>query len=801
MNYDFIKIEKKWQKYWEKNKTFKVIENSDKPKYYCLDMFPYPSGNGLHVGHILGYTATDIIARFKKLQGYNVLSPMGYDAFGLPAEQYAIQTGNDPKDFTYKNIENFTRQIKRSGKAIDWDRTFATCDPNYYKWTQWIFTKLYKKGLAELRDEEVNWCEQLGTVLANDEILNVDGKMVSERGGYPVVKKPMRQWVLKITKYADRLLKDLDLLEWPEKIKESQRNWIGKSVGATVKFKVKGKNNKIKVFTTRLDTIYGVNYLALAPEHPLVSKLTKNERKAEVIKYINESKAKSDIERQANKVKTGVFTGSYAINPISGEEIPIWITDYVLIHYGTGAIMAVPAHDQRDYEFSKKFNLKIVPVIEGFNGKEAYTEDGKHINSPLINGLNTEKAINKMLDYVVKNKLGEKTITYKLRDWVFSRQRYWGEPFPCYYDENNKVYLDRKLPVLLPKIKNIKPSKTGESPLANAKSWVYFTKNNKKYRRETNTMPQLAGSSWYYIAYVLKRLDKIIPINSAKAKKELDKWLPVDLYIGGSEHAVGHLLYTRFWHKFLYDLGLVSSKEPFKKLFNQGMILGENNEKMSKSRGNVVNPDDIFKSHGADALRYYQMQMGPLEGEKPWITKDLDGVTNNIKRVINLYNNEIVNENVSELDFIYNQTVKKVTQDYEKLSFNTAISQTQKFVREVNTIKKIDYEKARNFLILLNPIIPHITEEINEKILKNKQELATSKWPSWDESKLTLNKIEVVFQVNGKVRGREKIAIDLSKDEVLELAKQNENVSNFLENKNIIKVIHIPNKLINIVVR
>ncbi|HEY8405760.1 MAG TPA: leucine--tRNA ligase, partial [Acholeplasma sp.] len=613
--YDFRTIEKKWQKHWLETKAFKTKNDRFSPKYYVLDMFPYPSAAGLHVGHIEGYTATDIISRYKRMNGYNVLHPMGWDAFGLPAEQYALQTGKDPKSFTYQNIKNFKRQIIEMGKGVDWDREFATCDTDYYRWTQWIFKKLYEKGLAHLKEVEVNWCEGLGTVLANDEIIVVDGKMVSERGHYPVVKKPMRQWVLKITEYADRLLEDLELVDWPENLKEMQRNWIGKSSGAMITFEVAGSEHKFKVFTTRPDTIYGATYCVLAPEHPLVLEIASEDELSNVKKYIEQTKQKSELDRISEKTKTGVFTGSYAKHPITQQLIPIWIADYVLPHYGTGAVMAVPAHDERDYEFALKYGLEIIEVISG-GTQGAFTGDGIHHHSGILDGLYNEEAKRKMISYLESLNIGHEHHTYKLRDWVFSRQRYWGEPFPVLYDEDGGIHLleDDELPLTLPELNYIKPSGTGESPLVHATDWLEVTlPNGKKARRDTNTMPQLAGSSWYYIGYILKTNLGFIPLDSEEAKQVLDQFLPVDLYVGGTEHAVGHLLYARFWHKVFYDLGIVSSKEPFQKLVNQGMILGEDHQKMSKSRGNTVSPDDIFQSHGADALRVYEMFMGPLE--------------------------------------------------------------------------------------------------------------------------------------------------------------------------------------------
>jgi leucyl-tRNA synthetase len=802
MEYNFSAIEKKWQTYWFNHKTFRTENDQIKPTYYVMNMFPYPSAHGLHVGHIESYTATDIMSRFKRMQGYNVLHPMGWDAFGLPAEQYALQTGNDPKDFTYKNIQNFKRQIIEAGIGIDWDREFATADSDYYKWTQWIFIQLFKHGLAERRDVEVNWCEGLGTVLANDEIEIKDGVMVSERGHYPVSKKAMKQWVLKITKFADRLLEDLDLLDWPEHIKEMQRNWIGKSVGAKITFKVAHSDISFDVFTTRPDTLYGATYAVLAPENPLVLDITTQDELSTVKAYIEQTKQKTDLDRgDLNKDKTGVFTGAYAINPVNNQKVPIWIADYVLASYGTGAVMAVPAHDERDYAFALKHGLDIVKVIES-DVVGCYTGDGIHIESGIINGLMNEEAKETIIAYLESLGLGKKEITYRLRDWVFSRQRYWGEPFPVLFDEEgNTIPLDEyELPLELPKMLNIKPSGTGESPLANLYEWINIKKDGKFYRRETNTMPQLAGSSWYYIGYVLKTLVGFIPLNTEEARKELDKWLPVDIYIGGAEHAVGHLLYSRFWHKFLFDLGLVSTKEPFMKLLNQGMILGSDNQKMSKSRGNVVNPDEVIENYGADTLRLYEMFMGPLEADKPWNTEAIDGSKRFLDRVWRMYYLPI-EDCVSELDFLYHQTVKKVTEDYDKQAFNTAISQMMIFVNEVYKQKRISKEQAIGFLKLLNPIAPHITEELFQTVFNKKDTLTYQEWPQFDESKLVLNEIEVVVQVNGKLRDR----VFVSPEEDGELVKKKallaENVVRFTEGKQIVKVIYVQGKLVNVVVK
>ena len=800
MYYDFSSIEKKWQRYWYENKLFKTSEDRYKEKYYVLDMFPYPSANGLHVGHIEGYTATDIISRYKRMQNFNVLHPMGWDAFGLPAEQYALSTGKDPRTFTYANIQNFKRQIIESGKGIDWDREFATPDPGYFKWTQWIFKKLYEHGLAVLKDVEVNWCEGLGTVLANDEIELVDGKMVSERGQYPVVKRAMRQWVLRITAYADRLLEDLEELDWPEHLKEMQRNWIGKSTGAMMTFKVDQSEESFDIFTTRPDTIYGATYCVLAPEHPLVLTITAEDEMTSVKAYIDATKMKNDMDRALDKSKTGVFTGSYAINPLNHKRIPIWIADYVLPHYGTGAVMAVPAHDDRDFEFAQIHGLDIVEVIQG-QAEKAYTGDGLHYNSGIIDGLYNEDAKAKIIDYLEKTKQGFGHSTYKLRDWVFSRQRYWGEPFPVFYDDEGNIHVldDDDLPLDLPILKNIRPSGTGESPLANAHDWLLVNHHGIKGRRDTNTMPQLAGSSWYFIGYILKHHLGMIPLNTEEAKKALDKWLPVDLYVGGTEHAVGHLLYSRFWTKFLHDIGIVSVKEPFKRLFNQGMILGADHTKMSKSRGNVVNPDEIIQSHGADSLRLYEMFMGPLDAEKPWSTESLNGAKKFLDRVWRMFEFPIEKDEVKELRQSLHQTIKKVTEDYDKLAFNTAISQMMIFINDVYKQGRIGKEQARSFLKLLNPICPHITEELNKEILKQNEELIYSDWPIYLEAYLKVDEVEMVVQVNGKLRGRFMMKVDLPQDEAEKLALENPNVTKHLEGLTVRKVIIVPNKLINIV--
>lgn len=802
-------IEKKWQDYWEENKTFKMDDDQSKKKFYALDMFPYPSGAGLHVGHPEGYTATDILSRYKRANGYNVLHPMGWDAFGLPAEQYALDTGNDPREFTQQNINVFRRQIKELGFSYDWDREVDTTDPNYYKWTQWIFIQLYNKGLAYVDEVPVNWCAALGTVLSNEEV--IDG--VSERGGHPVERRPMRQWVLKITEYAERLLQDLDELDWPESLKTMQRNWIGKSEGAEVDFKVVGTDEQFTVFTTRPDTLFGATYCVLAPEHKLVEKITTEEQREVVDKYLEDTKRKSDLQRtDLNKDKTGVFTGAYAINPMTGKEIPIWIADYVLISYGTGAIMAVPGHDERDWEFAKKFDLPIVAVLEGGNVDEApYTEDGIHINSEFLDGLNKEEAIEKAIIYLEDNKIGVRKVTYKLRDWLFSRQRYWGEPIPVIHWEDGTMTTvpEDELPLLLPETDNIKPSGTGESPLANLTDWVNVVDpvTGKKGKRETNTMPQWAGSCWYYLRYIDPHNDK-----QFADPEKLKYWLPVDIYIGGAEHAVLHLLYARFWHKVLYDLGLVPTKEPFQKLFNQGMILAESKngkaEKMSKSKGNVVNPDDIVRSHGADTLRVYEMFMGPLDASIAWSTNGLDGSRRFLDRVYRLFVNEEtgeVNEKVqekdnSELEISYNFTVKKVGEDIENLQFNTAISQLMVFVNDCNKAEFIPRKYALGFIQLLAPFAPHLAEEM-WSIYGNEGTISYVPWPTYDESKLVSNSVEIVVQVLGKVRAKIEVAKDLSKDELEKVALENEEVKALIEGKQLVKVIAVPNRLVNLVVK
>ena len=809
MVYNHRVIEKKWQKYWDENKTFKTLDDHTKEKFFALDMFPYPSGAGLHVGHPEGYTATDILSRYKRANGYNVLHPMGWDAFGLPAEQYALDTGNDPRDFTKTNIDTFRRQIKELGFSYDWDREVNTTDPNYYKWTQWIFKKLYEKGLAYVDEVPVNWCPALGTVLSNEEV--IDGK--SERGGHPVERRPMRQWVLKITDYAEKLLADLDILDWPESLKAMQRNWIGKSVGAEIDFKIEGTDKVFTVFTTRADTVFGVSYCVLAPEHKLVEEIVTEEQRATVEEYLDIVKRKSDLERtDLNKDKTGVFTGAYAINPVNGEKVELWIADYVLASYGTGAVMAVPAHDERDYEFATKFNLPIKAVIED-NGEVVvpFFGDGKHINSDFINGLNNEEAIAKVIEFLEENKVGRSKVTYKLRDWLFSRQRYWGEPIPIIHWEDGTMTTvpDSELPLLLPETDNIKPSGTGESPLANIEEWlnVVDPETGKKGKRETNTMPQWAGSCWYYLRYIDPHNDEMFA-----DPEKLKYWLPVDVYIGGAEHAVLHLLYARFWHKVLYDLGLVPTREPFQKLFNQGMILAEGKdgrpEKMSKSKGNVVNPDDIIVSHGADTLRVYEMFMGPLDASIAWSENGLDGSRRFLDRVYRLFvdeetgkvNDKVQDKDNEELEVSYNFTVKKVSEDIEILGFNTAISQLMVFVNDCYKAEYIPRKYALGFIQLLAPFAPHLAEEMWE-IYGNTESISYVPWPTFDESKLVSDTVEIVVQLMGKVKAKLDVKKDLTPAELEQIVLANEEVKELIEGKQVMKVIVVPGRLVNIVAK
>jgi leucyl-tRNA synthetase len=800
-------IEPKWQAFWDNNQTFRTEQKSLKPKYYVLDMFPYPSSTGLHVGHPEGYTATDIMARYKRAKGFNVLHPMGWDAFGLPAEQFAIKTGVHPAITTNQAIENFRRQLKMLGFSYDWSREIATCDPKYYHWTQWIFLKLYEKGLAYQKEVPVNWCPELKTVLANEEV--VDGK--SERGGHPVYRMPMKQWMLKITDYAEKLLEGLDKLDWPEGTKELQRNWIGKSVGLQMKFKVDGTQDEFEIFTTRPDTLWGVSYMALAPEHPLVSKITTEAQLAAVKKYQEEASQKSEVARQdASKEKSGCFTGAFAINPANGEKVQIWISDYVLMTYGTGAVMAVPAHDERDFEFAKKFNLPIQTVVSGGKEGECYSGDGVAINSGFIDGLKTELATAKVIEWAEKEKIGSKTIKYKLRDWLFSRQRYWGEPFPILKDQNGAIVplKDHELPVVLPDVKSYEPTGTGESPLAGITQWreVRDEKTGELYLRETDTMPGSAGSSWYFLRYC-------DPMNEKQAfSSEAEKyWMPVDLYLGGDEHAVGHLLYSRFWMKVLYDCGITSHDEPFQKLVHQGMILGEDGEKMSKSRGNVINPDDVVKEYGTDTLRIYEMFMGPLEKDKPWSTTAIEGTYRFLNRSYRIFFNEGRDGKADDLkvvdraltpedEKILHATIKKVTEDIEGMRFNTAVSQMMVFVNHFTAQEQTPKAAMKIFTQLLAPFAPHLSEEF-WAALGEKGSLSYTEWPSYNPDLVKSDVVTVAVQVLGKLRGTLEVQPGTAQAILEEQAKALESVAKFLEGKQIAKVIYVQNKILNFVVK
>lgn len=808
MGYDHSTIEKKWQRYWKQHKTFKADINKDQKKFYALDMFPYPSGQGLHVGHPEGYTATDVMSRMKRMQGYNVLHPMGWDAFGLPAEQYALKTGHNPADFTNQNINHFRDQIQALGFSYDWDREVNTTDPEYYKWTQWIFEQLYKKGLAYEDEIMVNWAPDFmgGTVVANEEV--IDGK--TERGGYPVYRVPMRQWVLKITAYADRLIDDLDLVDWPESVKEMQRNWIGRSVGASIKFQVVDHaDQEIEVFTTRPDTLFGLSYVVLAPELDLVNELVTPEQAAAVKEYQEQTSRRSDLERtDLNKDKTGVFTGAYAINPVNGQEVPIWISDYVLASYGTGAVMAVPAGDQRDWDFATKFDLPIPSIFEGHDTSEeseAFTGDAPHINSDFLNGLNNQAALDAMINWLEDHDCGGKKVNYRLRDWIFSRQRYWGEPIPVIHWDDGETTLvpEDELPLRLPKTDNLEPSGTGESPLANIEDWVnVYDENGRHGLRETNTMPQWAGSSWYWLRYTDPQNK-----DAFASKEALDYWSPVDLYVGGAEHAVLHLLYARFWHKVLYDLGYVPTPEPFMKLVNQGMILGANHEKMSKSKGNVVNPDDIVNQYGADTLRLYEMFMGPIEESVPWDEKGLHGSNKWVHRVWRLLMDEnnhlrdrVSNYNDGKITKIYNQTVKKVTEDFERMHYNTAISQLMVFVNEAYKVDDLPVEYMEGFVKMISPLVPHMAEEIWSHFHES-DTIAYQPWPTYDENELVEDEVDIVVQVNGKVRAKIKMARDIDQQDAEDIALADDNVKAHVAGKEVVKVIVIPNRIVNIVVK
>ncbi len=798
--YNHYTIEKKWQKYWLQEKTFKTNFNSNKAKYYVLDMFPYPSGSGLHVGHPEGYTATDIMARFKRFQNFEVLHPIGWDAFGLPAEQFALKNNKSPKEFTLKNITNFKRQIQELGFSYDWDLEINTTSEAYYFQTQNIFKKLYENNLAELKEVEVNWCPGLGTVLANEEIINENGQMVSERGSFPVVKKPMRQWVLKITKYADRLLADLDSLDWPHGVKELQRNWIGRSQGAIINFKSSDDDSLIiGVYTTRPDTIFGVSYLVLAPENKLVQELKiPQSHQAEIDQYISNTKSKSTLDRTNNKNKTGVFTGCFAISPFTNEKLPIWIADYVLNSYATGSVMAVPAHDERDYQFAQRYQLAIKPIIEA--PKLPFTKDGAHINSDFLNGLKNQEAITKVIEQLCNTKSGSAKTNYKLHDWLFSRQRYWGEPFPIIHLDNGEVILTDN--VKLPVLDNIQPSSDGQSPLANATDWLNVTVNGQSGKRETNTMPQWAGSCWYYLAYLVKNGEEYLDLEDPIAQARIAKWMPVDLYVGGAEHAVLHLLYARFWHKVLYDIGLVKNPEPFQRLYNQGMILGPDHQKMSKSKGNAINPDDIIKEYGADTLRLYEMFMGPLADAKPWSETGLAAAHKWIKRVYNLATDsaKISDHNDHQLDVIYHQSVKKISHDFEALAFNTAISQMMIFINACYKSKTIYRPYLENFLIMFSCIVPHVGEEL-WTLIGHSTTINDSRWPLWEERFLQSQTSVVIVQINSKVRAKLNVSVDNTQTEIETLAQAHPNVAKYLTDKTIVKVIYVAHKIINFIIK
>lgn len=800
MPFDHRAIEKKWRNYWKENNTF-YCDTSDfsKPKYYVLDMFPYPSGEGLHVGHPEGYTASDILARMKRMQGYNVLHPMGWDAFGLPAEQFAIKMNRHPEEFTRKNIAHFKEQIDSLGFSYDWSKEIATIDPGYYKWTQWIFTKMFEHDLAYVADIPVNYCPELGTVLANEEV--IDGK--SERGGYPVIRMPMRQWILRITAYADRLEKDLEGLDWPKSTLEMQKNWIGKSTGVNVIFDLADAEGSFTVYTTRVDTLFGCTYCCLAPEHPLVGKIVTDEQREAVEKYVEEAKSKSDLLRTSlSKEKTGVWTGAYAINPINGKRIPIYVADYVLGAYGTGAVMAVPMHDERDFAFAKAHNLPLIRVIEGGKEGEAYTGDGKHIGSDFADGMDIADAKKAITDRLLALKKGEPVTNYKLRDWIFSRQRYWGEPIPMVQLEDGKevALKEEELPLILPELDDYAPTKDGKPPLSKApSSWLNATIDGKKGTRETNTMPQWAGSSWYFIRYIDPHNDKEIG-----DKKLLDHWLPVDLYIGGSEHAVLHLLYARFWQKFLFDIGVTSVKEPFKRLYHQGMILGSNGEKMSKSRGNVVNPDEVVACSGADSLRLFEMFAGPLNETKPWSTTGLEGARRFLERAYRLvaeepYRSLLTNEDDGSLAFSYHSLVKKVTNDFESLSFNTAIAAMMVFVNDCYKAKSLYRPYIEGFVKMFSCICPFLGEEM-WSLLGHTKTIAYESWPTYEEEKLSVASVKIAVSVNGKTRDVIELAKDANEEEAMKIAKSSTKVASFLEGKTVRKVIYVQGRILNIVV-
>lgn len=799
--YNHNLIEKKWKKIWKDYNLYTFKEDLNKPKFYALDMFPYPSGAGLHVGHVKSYTPTDVLARYKRFNGFCVLHPIGWDAFGLPAEQFALANQTNPDGFTEKNIANFKHQIEQLGFSFDVNKEVNTTDPKFYKWTQWIFIQLYKKGLAEIKDIDVNWCPQLGTVLANEEVLTDEkGNKVSERGKYPVIKKPMKQWVLKITKYAERLIDDLDEVNWTIGLKNIQKKWVGKSIGANVKFKIKNKNEFIQVFTSRPDTIFGVSFLALSLDHSIVQEEKKYDKALSI--FLDKMQSLKEYERNSiNAKKEGIKLDFEVIHPITNKAIPVYVCNYVLSNYGDGAIMGVPAGDKRDYDFAKTLGLEIINIFE--NQKLPCEDENINlINSDFLNGLNSEDAIKKIVDYLEKNNFGKKQINFKLKDWLFSRQRYWGEPFPVLFDEKGNILIDENLPLVLPKTNNIKPSGDGRSPLANLTEWVNVEIDGKLYKRETNTMPQWAGSCWYYLAYLLKNGDDYIPLNSESAYKIFQRWLPVDIYIGGQEHAVLHLLYSRFWHKFLYDIKIVPTKEPFYKIINQGMLL-YNGEKMSKSKGNVVNPSDIVVSHGADVLRLYIMFMGPITASLPWEDSGIDGIYKWVQRVYRLFETKSIDQkfNDLELEKKYHQFIKKVSEFIEKLDFNLAISEMMIFVNECYKYDKLNYNYMLNFCIVLSCFAPFISEEINSEFLKNKNFISQNEWPKYDSSKIIEKFIKLPIQINGKIREVLEINLGLSEKEIFDLAINNPKIKTWITNKEIIKYIYVENKILNLIIK
>ncbi len=794
--------DKKWIEYWKSNKTYKFIdEKNNNKKMYILDMFPYPSGSGLHVGHPKGYTFTDVISRYKKMNGYNILHPMGWDAFGLPAEQYALENKKHPSEFTNKNIEKFKNQLISLGYCYDFEKEVNTTDPQFYKWTQWIFVQLYKKGLAEIKDIDVNWCEALGTVLADEEVLtDSKGNKVSERGKHPVIKKPMKQWVLKITKYADKLIDELELTDWPIGLKNIQTNWIGRSFGVNINLKIENDNRDIKVFTSRSDTIFGVTFIGVSIDHYLVKDLIKSDNNLK--NFIDKIASIKEYER--NKIeneKNGYFLNKYAIHPFTNKKIPIYVTDYVLSNYGNGAIMGVPAHDERDYLFAKKYKLPIIKVIE--NENECYCGDGKHINSDFINGLNIAMAMEQVNEKIIATKIGNKKVNYKLKDWLFSRQRYWGEPFPVLFDDNGNIIIEENLPLTLPNTNNISPSGDGQSPLANLSSWVNVEIGGKKYKRETNTMPQWAGSCWYFLGYILKKDDgTYIPLNSSEAFELFKKWMPVDLYVGGQEHAVLHLLYSRFWYKFLYDIEIVPNKEPFQKIINQGMIL-RNGEKMSKSKGNVVNPDDIVKDYGADTLRLYELFMGPISASLEWMDDGVFGIYKWVQRVYRLFETKEVTDNTNnnELTSKYHEFIKNVTLKIEDYDLNLAISEMMIFINECYKADKLDINQMHNFIKVLSCFAPFVAEEINFSFLKNKESLFFSSWPKYDETKIIKKDLNIPIQINGKIRDILISPNNLSEDQVYQLAIKLPKITQHLEGKTIVKKIYVKDKILNLIVK